>query len=430
MGPPVYGSLSLDGAHEILPPDSLDISDAQEQVVARCIPGAYRPDGGLSEHTLRSAVEMAAKHNTAPSGPSLDEVVDVSDESVVWGGNIVGGYGNFLTESVSRLWPLLPGGRLEGSRVVFTTPRSPTFATVWLTAFGTRTVELPEQGAIRFRRTRIPEPAWQIGNWIAPEFRDVHLHARRGLEVPTTPRHDLLWLSRWKLDRDSVPYDEALFEWLLGSHATPVHLEAMTLGEQVGVLERSRAIAGIAGGAFHTLLLTVKPPDCLYLSAAMDRSIYTGPQLLIGANATFALALFNTMRMRRARESGRLFPGSYRVHIPAALRAFEASILPDLNDDRRLAVFAEADRDAGAPNAETIGDELDTAVMRVLRDPFSFDDRMALAAIFEDRNLTRCAAEQYVMVAELSERQGERARPAALRALERARNDPPARFSA
>lgn len=410
MSPPVKGVLPLGGGHEILPRGSLGVSEPREQFVVRSIPGAFGPDGALTDETLRSLMEKVLRDNAVPDRLPLDTPAGVHSEGVVWGGNIMDRYGHFLVETVSRLWPVLPGAELEGLPVVFTTPRNPPFVGEWLAAFGAQTVELPEDGAVRFERMYIPEPAWRLGRWIAPELRDIHLQARRGMSIPPAPRHDVLWLSRSRLVKERVAYDERLLEWLLGDRVTPVHLETMTLAEQVGLLESSRAVAGISGSAFHTLLLTVEPPDCLYLSPSMDRANYATQHRLMETEATFELAVASTMRMRRTRQRTRIFPGGYRVLIPEALRAFESSVLPTLLEDPRLAAFAHAGAGQGGGTREALGDDLDEAVMRILLEPFSFDARMTLGALFEERGLTRCALEQYAMVADLSDDVAEQAR--------------------
>jgi hypothetical protein len=91
----------------------------------------------------------------------------IEEGEVVWGGDIAKSRGPFLTASVARLWPLLPGAELEGLPAVLTTPSALPFVREWLRAFGARIFELPAQGAVRFTRMRVPEPAWRFDAWIA-----------------------------------------------------------------------------------------------------------------------------------------------------------------------------------------------------------------------------------------------------------------------
>ena len=109
----------------------------------------------------------------------------------------------------------------------------------------------------------VPEPAWRINAWIAPEIRDIHLHAREGLDVTPTAGNGVTWLSRSKrLGRYRVPYDERLLEWLIEPYVTILRPETMNLAEQVAAFEGSRAVAGVIGSAFYTLLMTTRQPDC------------------------------------------------------------------------------------------------------------------------------------------------------------------------
>src|SRR4029077_20466894 len=148
----VRGNLGLGGANDPRPRGSLVVSEARELLVTRSIPGAFNPDRTVAEDTLRIVTEAAIRPGRVPNEMPDEEVVRVRDEEVVWGGHVMRHYGHFLVESVSRLWPVLPGAELDGRPVVFATPRRLPFVLEWLEAFGARTVELPERGVVRFTR--------------------------------------------------------------------------------------------------------------------------------------------------------------------------------------------------------------------------------------------------------------------------------------
>lgn len=398
--PPVNGTLPLGGVYDVRPRGSLTLSEPRDLLVDRSTPGASGPDGAIATDTVRALLEIGFT-GPLPKGPTADDVVRVSDEEVVWGGNLIGQYGHFLTESVARLWPVLPGAELDGRAVVFATPKKSPWVVDWLQAFGGRVVDLPERGAVRFTRMFVPEPALRHGAWIAPEIRDIHLHARQGMDVDGHRRHDVLWLSRSRLARHRVPYDHLLLEWLLGDHVTAVNLETMTLAEQVAALERSRGVAGVMGSAFHTLLMAAEQPECLYLCPPWDKQAYPAQHRVLDGHATFVHALDIAASRRRARE-GVPFPGAYRLLIPEALEALRATLLPDLFDDERLAAVAQIGsqpyrRDPGSSC------ELDRAVARMLVDPLAIQPRMELGAMLEAKGLTRFALEQFVAAADLAE---------------------------
>jgi glycosyl transferase family 61 len=392
------------GQQAILPRGELGVSAPRELLVVRSEGCAFEPDGRPAGDTLLLRDETGTRRHQVPSRIPEGDVVATHDEEVAWGGVLNEHFGHFLTETVSRMWPLVAGRELEGLPVAFAVPRNlpgPAGIPVvreWLDAFGARLVELPEHGAVRFRRMRVPEPAVRLNTWIAPEIRDIHLQARRGLDVPSPPhgdaatsplpRRDVLWLSRQGLAEMRQPHDEALLEWILGDSLTIVRPETLPLAEQVATLEGARAVAGVMGSAFHVLLLAREQPECLYLCPPWEKSAYPAQHALLEGSATFARAL-SAEWTRAARERGRMiFPFGYRLSIPAALRALRASVLPDLFENERIAAFAAA----GPDRPES---ELDDAALAVVRDPYSSTARLRLGSLFETTALTRCALDQY-----------------------------------
>ena len=384
-------SPGLGGEAVTLPRGLLALSEPRDLFVSRASARAVTADQRVALDTL------STKRDLVSPGPEA-EVVRVHDEEVVWGGPLAPHYGHFLLESVARLWPLLPGGPLEGLPVVFTKPRELPFVEEWLTAFGVRTVELPAQGAVRFKRMLVPEPAWRMGSWVAPEIRDIHLHARRGMAVSPAPRREVLWLSRTKLPQRRRAFDEALLEWLLSEHVSVIHLETMSLAEQAAALESSGAVAGVIGSAFHTLLFTNDPPDCLYLCPSWDKGGYPAQHRFLEANATFHRAL-EVVDLRHRKDVS--FPRGFRLLIPESLRALRDAVLPDLLNDPRLAAFANPERHwPEAAGGQAVAD-LDDAAARVVLEPLSLEARRELGEMFEANGLGRCADEQFAAIAHL-----------------------------
>jgi hypothetical protein len=390
------------GANHLLPRGSLTVSAPRELLVVRSLHGAYEPDGtiaGDTPHTISLAGFV--RPFPMPDAPTAEEVVRVHEGDVVWAGSVADQYGHFLTESVGRLWPLLPGAELEGLPVVLTTPQDSPFVLDWLRAFGVEAIELPEKGAVRFSRMFVPEHAWRLDNWIAPEIRDIHLHARRNLDLPPTPRHDVLWLSRSKLESGRIPYDECLLEWLLGDRVTSICPETLPLAEQVAVFEGCRAVAGVIGSAFHTLLMVEDLPECLYLCPPWDKGTYPAQHRVLNADAVFRPALEIAAHTRTRREKEVFFPRGYRLLVPETLRALGETVLPSLSEDPRLAAFArlESGRPQDDRHSET---ELDAAAMGVLLDPYAIEPRRRLGELFEAAGHARCAREQFSIVADLA----------------------------
>jgi len=395
------GTVRLGRQVEIRQRGSLAVSESRDLLVVRSIRGAYNLDGTLAGDTVRLWGEGDDIPDSVPQICPERSVVKVCDDEVVWGGCLDGHYGHFLTESVSRLWPLLPGGKLEGLPVVFTTPGPWPFVCEWLDAFGVLTVHLPERGAVRFSRMFVPEPALRLRAWISPEIRDIHLHARRGLGI----RHKrggqdegVLWLSRSGLARHRVAHDEVLLEWLLERHATIIKPETMTLAEQVALIEASDAVSGVVGSAFHTILMASRPPSSLYVCPPRIVSTFPAQDQLLGGDGTFVQAA-TVLLGNDSEKAG--FPGAHRLMIPEILRALSRTILPNLLDDPRISAVAFPERlwsKVGTP----VESDLETALARVFLDPANIGARMDLGARFEAEHVNRCALAQFTMVANLT----------------------------
>jgi hypothetical protein len=193
------------------------------------VPGAYERGGDLAEDTVcfwGSGRLLHVRGEEPPSRLPLNRPIErVCDEPVVWAGVTFSHYGHFAVESVGRLWPVLPGAEPEGLPVV--TPGTPWGKVIheWLDRFGAQLISLPDDGATRFSRMYVPEPAWRVDAWVAPEIRDIHLHLRHNLEITPSRRNGVLWLSRSHLRRERRAHDESLLEWILADHISVFHPE-------------------------------------------------------------------------------------------------------------------------------------------------------------------------------------------------------------
>lgn len=367
-------------------------------LVARNIRGAYEPDGYLAVDTIRLWGEGQEPPDTVPERLPNQDVVQVYDDEVIWGGPIMGHYGHFLTESVSRLWPLLSNSGLEGLPVVFVTPFEKPFIMEWLAAFEVRVVTLPTQGVVRFKRVFVPEPAWRLNRWIAPEVRDIHLRARRGLRIGSASRSGVIWLSRFELERQRVPYDEGLLEWLLGRHVRVVSPQRLTLAGQVAAIEGSAAVAGLVGSAFHSVLMAAEIPNCVYICSASIQSAHIAQGRLLGSDATFVEALAPVGKGPRTEAR---FPAGYRLQVPEILLALAGTVIPGLLENPKLAALARPERlfEAASQAGEN---DMEDVVGEVLRDPTSISARTKLGTLFEAKGLDRYACEQRATVADLA----------------------------
>jgi hypothetical protein len=316
----------------VRPPESLRIDGPLDLKVRRSVRAAYCPDGTVSENTLRLWGEGGERVDPVPERLDDADVVDTVDEEVIWGGHLYNHYGHFLSEGVARLWPLLPGGPLAGRRTVFTTPlRSPGFAREWLGAFGVDVLELPGRGAVRFTRMMVPEPAWRLDAWIAPEIVSLHRHVRDRLTIPETSAREALWMSRSALDPDRTAADERSLEAVIAGHMEIVRPESLTLVEQIALIESCRGLGGIVGSAFHMLLLCESHPKCVYVCPETVASAFVAQDRLLGIESRFVegLELFSRDEVART-------PHGYRVDVPVVVRALAEAVCPELGESLGL----------------------------------------------------------------------------------------------
>jgi hypothetical protein len=254
----------------------------------------------------------------------------------------------------------------------------------------------------------VSEPAWQLEAWAAPEIREIHLHARRGMKIPTIRGGDVLWLSRSKLARGRVAYDECLLEWVLGDHVTIVHPETMSLVEQLAIIEAGSTVIGVLGSAFHTLLMALEIPNCIYLcpdgtvtkgADSRFQSAYIAQDRMLNVKSRFVYACADT-----GSKAHRFFPGGFRLLIPEVLQVLSDSVLPGLREDPRAAALLHPERVLHAPGGgRRLGNEIEIAMTEMLRDPLSIDTRMRLGTVFEAEGNDRCAVEQFMTVADLAD---------------------------
>lgn len=394
----------------------LNLSPPRDLTALASVLGAYQPNGELAEDTVcywgSGQLLQIRGRVPPPRQPYIGAVDQVHDEPVVWAGVAFSHYGHFAVESVGRLWPVLQGGKLDGMSVVIPElPWGKVFPE-WFSALGVPRIEPPKNGAIRFRRMYVPEPAWRVDAWAAPEIRDIHLQVRRNLEIKSVAAHRVLWLSRSQLKRERRAYDECLLEWILRDHVHVFHPEDHSLAEQIGAIEASDFVAGVIGSAFHSLLTAQEPPRCIYLCPGNEtthgslyepQGAYLVQDRLLDNDGVFLYVCAPTGVDDYCFPGGvpLTFPASHRILIPETLRALQKIALPDLFDDPRASALAHPDRWHREGHGQDLG--LVAAVVAMLRDPMSADARMALGLEFEAKGIDRCALEQFMTAADLGQ---------------------------
>lgn len=380
------------GGTTLLPRGGLSLEGPKSLLVAGRFRGAYDLSGDLVSATCRHWGKNDYCPDKMPK--SLEAKIEgVEDEEVVWGGAIVGHYGHFLTESVARLWAVLDGGPKAGTPIVFVAPQDKSTGHEWLAGFGGQRILLSAEETRRFTRVFIPDPAWQLNGWLAPEMRDVHLRVRDGIVAGRDPCTSedgkrMIWLSRSQQPADRRPYDEALLEWILKDHVRIVKPEALPLADQIGAFESCDLAAGVVGSAFHTLLMAKEMPACVYICPERVRDAFVAQSSMLRATATFAhgLAAADSSKWEKPRSLGAM-----RVLIPETLRTLGRSGLEELRADRSVSALCEPERDHGCEDREGML----SPIAKVCLDPQSIEARLQLGLGFERLGEYDCALEQF-----------------------------------
>jgi capsular polysaccharide biosynthesis protein len=170
-----------------------------------------------------------------------------------YGGYLFNHYGHFLLESLSRLAGLkrysgqaVVWHNLHGRQAVLKPWQQQVFALLGLEGFKHVIAQKPTLIA----ELEVCEPGYRIRDTFTPEHRDflsvVEVQKGRGK----------VWLSRSSSDHLSGWINELEIEETLRQNGwTVVQPERLSIVEQVQLLASCEVLAGIAGSAFHTLLL-------------------------------------------------------------------------------------------------------------------------------------------------------------------------------
>jgi len=243
---------------------------------------------------------------TSPAPPQLAaEVLAAADrvrvrDRVLFIGNFRRShYGHWLTEGLSRLWPMCDDAR-EPRRVITSRPFHswPGRARAFLRPAHSHsrwTLRAFDPSRTLFKVVRVPARLDAVElilpSMIGRLFFDVRparttsqvgrvIADRAGLPFPSAVSDRPVYLSRSRLGRGSTRLgegEEALESGLRSRGVSIVHPQEMKLVEQVDLFRRHRTFVGVRGSAFHTVLLAYDPAAgagyrFLYLSPVTGRA--------------------------------------------------------------------------------------------------------------------------------------------------------------
>jgi Glycosyltransferase 61 len=202
------------------------------------------------------------------------QVADVIEEPCYFLGPLIPHFGHFLVETMSRLWAYGAVAESVG-RLVYCGPRreswggsDPTrllekhryigeiFAT-----FGIRPDRLmPIRRTTTFEKLLVPEPSFSLGRHAFPQFFEMYDDVRRqmlngsGDVANDTPVY--LSKAEWKKGVTGIANDHELEDAFSALGVEIVHLEKLTLQDQVRLVNSRSTMIGVRHSGFFALLLS------------------------------------------------------------------------------------------------------------------------------------------------------------------------------
>ena len=200
------------------------------------------------------------------------EAMKTSGEAV-YCGLLFHHFGHFLLETTNRLWwPLMQD---FAGWFVFQNTRPgkdiPEFATRFFRLIGIADRVRVVETALSFDRVIVPHRALVTQSSIHPHVRVPFLKAGQAAERHTRPSRAFgyaaagLYLSRTHFLKRRSFGERRLERAFLDEGYQIVHMEEHPLEQQILAIRNNIAIAGIAGSAFHNILFSDQPKECVYI---------------------------------------------------------------------------------------------------------------------------------------------------------------------
>jgi hypothetical protein len=194
--------------------------------------------------------------------------------NTIYLGIILGHYGHFLLETMSRWWPLIDRLR-DFDYYLFHLPNPNILEKSWVKEL-LELAGIDRKKIIYFEKPTkiqsvfVPEASLQIGSHIFKQYRDVCQNLIGSLDltkIKTTDRP--LYLSRRLLNRGArkVVGEELLEELLLRNGFHVVHPQFLSIEEQIYLINRHEHIVGIVGSAMHNLVFSLSPKTITYIAS-------------------------------------------------------------------------------------------------------------------------------------------------------------------
>jgi capsular polysaccharide biosynthesis protein len=232
----------------------------------------YNRDGQRIEHScLKQDKKYLVKDAISYSGT---KDLETFAGNTIYLGIILGHYGHFLLETISRWWSLID--RLQDfDYYLFHLPNPKILEKSWVKEL-LALAGIEREKIIYFEKPTkiqsvfVPEASLQIGSHIFKQYREVCQHLISLIDltkIQTTDRP--LYLSRRLLNRGArkVAGEELLEDLLLRNGFHVVHPQFLSIEEQIYLINRHEHIVGIVGSAMHNLVFSLSAKTVTYIAS-------------------------------------------------------------------------------------------------------------------------------------------------------------------
>lgn len=206
------------------------------------------------------------------------------DDDVIFGGFLMGHFGHFILESMSRFWYFLEY-MASGKKVVFTMVFGE--HTAWIDDFLTL-LGLPKEKMLfvdkptRFKSMIVPDESMRPwGGVYSAEYLLPYEIIRRNVKVDSPYKR--IYLSRRKITgKGFTVFGEEYFEKFFTDHGfVVIEPEEYTLEQQISMIKNADEIACVLGTLSHFAMFCRPGTKFIMLSRVDDDALY--PQCLINA---------------------------------------------------------------------------------------------------------------------------------------------------
>lgn len=184
------------------------------------------------------------------------------DDPVVYLGFVTNHWGHFLMDFTTRLWFFLEHGDKWNGKYVFVVKEGQNFQLInnicrFLSLLGLDLNNLLFVNEVtRFSKIIVPEVSYITNKYYTQEFLEIFDTVASRAKIDSVEVTDKVYLSRasWYKAKSSEVGEELLLDILRSNGFKIISPENYTLDEQIGIIRKSKIVAGITGTITHNML--------------------------------------------------------------------------------------------------------------------------------------------------------------------------------